>query len=1853
MAEEILEPEQITQDPPSKALWQKLYDSKAYTKTFEEFQEKYNAPESIEALYQKLSAVKAYRKTQDDFVAKYFPQKKSPSESPSPSSATPLPSSVKKPSLAEMGIKAPEVPEYMQGNQPASTAAVQPKVTEQFNDFRQNKDAYQARREQLKEQALDNTAKKILKLDPAKELSLDEFAQVTEEKKKLRELHDQGELNVAVKDGEVGFKEKVGWLESTPATLMDASIEDRRKASKRLKYFWNQATGGIGSGAGGLADPIYQLLLSIAPKDPTITNEQALKNFREEGLPTIRTALTELVGAQVPKNQEEQYNKEFFTSAIGGLAASVPAMISTKGVGLLFQSYDGGLKNINSTEAGKALPENVKTVFGLGTGLAGFALEKVGLNKIFGKQSSKVANGLAAKTLVDLVKKSDGPITTEMFEQALTASAKSVKDKFLAAGGKIKSAALVEFATGSAQEAANILAEGIVNKTQGQVFEPTSWGEKFSRVLYAGAQEAVGGGIMGASSIPFAQTRNYIAEKVAAAKTPEDIASLKSEVLSTTEGAALSKEEAQRLTNTIDNYVRVNQKVPADAPDRKVTVEKIIEREGLEKEIEKKKVEMESLDAAFQPELKQEIEALKNRSEVINQEINPTENGEAAIGETNQSLPANAEQPAEQAIEAGLPGSAEPISSPAAETAAPILAEGVYYQDRHGNQVVTGEDGLKTVLNKKGKEASAPTRRKVLTEHLAEMDFSTGERAPEPPPDVDNEVESWKHITRTTNNPTELVEVFEANQDTPVMSEVELAISRDAIGKINRESFKEVDDGNNINQNLALSFFSKDGQSLDQVAAEISGSQGIEVTPQDVADFMKRFPGGEDPTVKKPNAIAKDAAAKFEQLTGFPLTNKVAEIVRLQASENEIKTQLTPEETEVANTELNDDIVKQIIADEGLTLETLDANRNLFNGFPYTPEDFENVKNELNENGRDTTESEDSERQGDSDVEDKEAGAPSETDEADKGVGSNSDAAIDPEVEAAVDNREKKVIIEKMGLPGFDELKKLFTSNRGLPNLWVVLKDMATGDRKLAAKNMRKAIYKLKDAVKAENFKDVQQISDALADTKSPAFLTLSTSIQVAVKEMRAMVDGYSQQLVVNGLVGPGQAITISNNIGEYLNRSYKLHTDKKWIKKVGKDVIDDAIKFLTQQHLNRLNADPSFAHLTSKEKTSLAVKLGEQSATDILTLKENPKGQRYAEQFSKDLSALKQRKDIPPVIRKLMGEYTDPVAQFAITISKLATLHSQAKLLNELKTTFKGQLFFDKNDVRPEGFSYEVASDGSESWNPLAGMYTNKNTIEALQEAADTTSKWQEWYQRAFGFIKKLKTVYSPATQAVNFTSNPFIALANGHFRMSQIGKSWTYYKDTMFNNERGSDEVIDTLIQRNVIGQSVDLGIIKNMFKNDKADEFALEEFINPKRSNWNPMKWVQNVDKIIQKQYGASDSFWKVYGFMNEATSWADALYGKGYKDLDPAEKFKIDEIASERVKNCYPSYDRALPGLMWIGRNVPFVGNFVAYQAEVLRTIKNNILYAKQDIQSSDPKVKAMGAKRIAGIVSYISLKQGINYAAVMMSGSAVSAMWAAAFGDDDEEDKRKSLDKYVPNFLEMHNLMVEDKGAGKFVVYDIDRMDPYNAVWHALNGFKAGEDGGPQKAFKELYGPFVELDMIAQGVTEINDNEDKRGNQIYNKANDEGRQFMEKVKYMYGIIEPSAVKLIERTSESDTPAKEFGLSMLGARGYDVDVVKNFGGKMKAAEVKLISNSTFNYRNKEESEKEPLRNNFKRIINNLHRDYLDAIKLGASPDELDPLIHKKFSRIKGSGRVKNMVKTGEVAEEDIIYMYEKAE
>lgn len=228
--EEVQTEQQVPQeqksqgDPPSKKLYDGLVAEKLYSKSYDEFTKQYSTPETIAKLHDGLVEEKLYSKTGDEFVNQYFPTVKK-KESGS------LPSVKDKILDYHSLIKKPVIPKEQDINQPASTEAVQPKISASYDDFVAHNDERVAKKNELKKEAVNNAAWKVLKNkgvikpeEEGKELNLSQFAQLTTEKNRLQQALDNGDATFAIsKDGEVGLKKTIGFWDS-------------------LTKGWNQAT---------------------------------------------------------------------------------------------------------------------------------------------------------------------------------------------------------------------------------------------------------------------------------------------------------------------------------------------------------------------------------------------------------------------------------------------------------------------------------------------------------------------------------------------------------------------------------------------------------------------------------------------------------------------------------------------------------------------------------------------------------------------------------------------------------------------------------------------------------------------------------------------------------------------------------------------------------------------------------------------------------------------------------------------------------------------------------------------------------------------------------------------------------------------------------------------------------------------------------------------------------------------------------------------------------------------------------------------------------------------------------------------------------------------------------------------------------------------------------------------------------------------------------------------------------------------------------------------------------------------------------------------------------------------------
>jgi hypothetical protein len=753
---------------------------------------------------------------------------------------------------------------------------------------------------------------------------------------------------------------------------------------------------------------------------------------------------------------------------------------------------------------------------------------------------------------------------------------------------------------------------------------------------------------------------------------------------------------------------------------------------------------------------------------------------------------------------------------------------------------------------------------------------------------------------------------------------------------------------------------------------------------------------------------------------------------------------------------------------------------------------------------------------------------------------------------------------------------------------------------------------------------------------------------------MRDHIDKLSYELINSGIVDEYQAENIRKNIGTYLTRSYEVFDKDNWAEKVDQEVLQAAKNFLKKQLLSEATKEAKKKGLdvnsVLENKVDLAI-------NDLIDREGAQSFVSSGKTGSKDVSILKQKTDIPFEIRALMGEYTDPAQNYSRTIFKIASLINNAKFLNTVRDNGIGVYLFEKNDInRPKEFDTLIAAEGSETMNPLNGLYTTKEIAGSLKESAgilnsievalpfevsSTVKSTYEYYMKLLSTVKWLKTVGSVGTHFKNVSGNITFMLANGYFKPDEYRKSAQVIHNDFFNKtDKELREKMQEYVEAGIVDQSAVLGELRSMFKDadfDKSFERRMNsEELNPSK------KFIDRVKRLGKKgvslaenAYQAEDDYFKVISYETEKSRYAKAMYGKEYSKLTENQQDDVKKYVTEITKNVLPNYGR-VPGAVKLVKAFPVVGTFISFQTEALRTAYNIVNLSITELKSSNPDIKKIGALRMAGIIS----SQAVKYAVMYLIGGAV-------LGDDDDEKKEKAK-RFVAPWSKNSNILIKNEGDGKFSYIDFSASDPFGGIVKPINAMMAGEDllDGFIEGVKEVISPFTNPDILKSMFTEISENKDAYGNQLYNPSDTFEKKSEAILARVYKTFEPGTVSSARKIAESDGALNEMAGQFTGYKANDVDLEKQFSFKIsdmkkKEVEVRNIYNrAARKFENKEVS-KEELQDAYnqsnqesKKLYEELKKDYDAAIYFGTDANALK----KEMKRAKVSRDVIRSILTG---------------
>ena len=596
--------------------------------------------------------------------------------------------------------------------------------------------------------------------------------------------------------------------------------------------------------------------------------------------------------------------------------------------------------------------------------------------------------------------------------------------------------------------------------------------------------------------------------------------------------------------------------------------------------------------------------------------------------------------------------------------------------------------------------------------------------------------------------------------------------------------------------------------------------------------------------------------------------------------------------------------------------------------------------------------------------------------------------------------RATELFLMPKGLHTNQQIKEMIIAGRAQLNhqLYVANKNQKNLKKVIEAEEKRiKSEDSYKNATPEQQEAMLEHLTpEALNNTMSSvdAILALpeQSKLREAMTTVRNHIDVLSITMYEEGLVSGPMRYTIEGNLGYYLTRSYNQYEDSDWRQK-DQEVIRRAEVFV----MNKLMSEPKNM---SREDAEVRAKI---MVNNIVNQKDSEIGIKFIKNsgISRPLHRVgsifeKRNEALPKEIRELLGERMDPLTNYVNTVSKLSRTLISNQMYEDMIDFGMGKFISDPTLDDPEismmGQEVNNKLEGKK-WGPLDGKFVDNEMLDVLKFYDDADGEMglatKAWMTFVFA-TKKAATVYNPATHAVNLFGNSYFSLLNGHTSPAKFFESFRVAAGQITNlNGKERQAFYEELISLGVVDSSASLAEIVEIGK-DLIKEGVDMNKIMDKLGNRMAGKSAKfllatagKADKVATSAYQAEDDLFKIFGYLSEKAKYMEA----GLSEKESKSR------AVRNTANLYPNYGRIPAIIRAIGRN-NFVGTFVSFTSESIRCTKNALKLSLDEMGDPNPKIKKMGAKRLAA--SLLTLKF-----AESLTSTAISMLFGA-FGDDEEE-----------------------------------------------------------------------------------------------------------------------------------------------------------------------------------------------------------------------------------------------------------
>jgi len=704
---------------------------------------------------------------------------------------------------------------------------------------------------------------------------------------------------------------------------------------------------------------------------------------------------------------------------------------------------------------------------------------------------------------------------------------------------------------------------------------------------------------------------------------------------------------------------------------------------------------------------------------------------------------------------------------------------------------------------------------------------------------------------------------------------------------------------------------------------------------------------------------------------------------------------------------------------------------------------------------------------------------------------------------------------------------------------------------------------------------------------------------RASVLKMRKQIDDLSARIVNSdyGTQNVSQDIRneIIENFGKYLRRKYRVFEDPDAYFRSDEYVKNrsQVARFLRENPNTARNLYNKIVDTDELGQLANDAPITDRIVNDVIDtfvnryrnkvgfIEESEKLARAARnRMSRDM--FRPRRMEEEVLKKLLGEITDPTQAYVRTVGDLAETIAVDNFYGFLRQG-RGQIvdgariggddIIDGNVY--QGLSLANRADYTELTDVGFGSLTStgkdtpfetrifvrnpiyRDLTRNTKRFNPETNLLMSTFLLGKGFSQKVKTVYSPITQIRNVTSAALFAGAQGN-----VGRGANVFESValVFENIRKSSPedraaffqelqelgVVGTQAQLRELERTVEDGL--SYYTKGDVDDLGIN--LAQKKSRGAALQFLGSrlgrLDKRARDLYQGGDDIWKIYNFDFERSKLINAFDG----DINAAEAFaksqgakSLNAYAADIVKNTVPNYER-VPQFIEGLRKLP-LGNFIAFPAEIARTSFNTLNRGIDEVQ--------MGARmiqegRAAGNQALI--KQGRNMrdigkrrlngfaATTLVAGPAVQE--TALYLNDLSRDTLDALREIAPPWSKNSTLVPTsvDKDGNITGYVDYSFTNPYDylrrPVMGIINAINDGKEldldadtilaNAAAEFFRELSSPFLEESIITERLGDliIRPGETRTGYKIFRSEDTRGEKVEKGLVHLFEAFQPTIV-----------------------------------------------------------------------------------------------------------------------------------